>query len=263
MELGLAGRPALVAAASKGIGRAAAHALAAEGATVAICARDAGTLQATRDEIAEATGSTVVAIPTDVSTEEGARRFIREGAEALGGCEILIANADGPPVGRFEELSDDDFRAAADLVLFSALRMTREALPLMKVAGYGRVVIVSSIAVKQPIPGLVLSNSIRAAVLGWARTLADEVAADGVTVNAVLPGSIATDRIRWLLEGRAERSGRTVEEERAADVAAIPVGRHGEPHEVGDVISFLCSERASYLTGCFIQVDGGQYRGLL
>jgi 3-oxoacyl-[acyl-carrier protein] reductase len=263
VELGLTGRPALVAAASRGLGKASAMALAAEGAAVAICGRDADSLERARGDIASTTGATVAAVPADVSREEDARRFVREGAEALGGCQILVANAGGPPTGRFEDFSDEDFRRALDLLFFSALRMAREAIPHMRRAGYGRIVIVSSLAVKQPIPNLMLSNSVRAGVIAWARTLADEVAADGITVNAVLPGRILTDRVVSLLQDEAGREGRDVEEHKAAAEKAIPLGRFGEPRDLGDLVAFLCSERASYLTGCAIQVDGGLYRGLL
>lgn len=263
MDLGLAGRPALVAAGSRGLGRATATALAEEGARVAICARDAEALERTRDEIAGDTGATVEAIAADVSQEEDARRFVRQGAEALGGCQILVANAGGPPPGRFEDFTDDDFRSAIDLLFFSTIRMVREALPLMREAGYGRIVIVGSLAVKQPLPNLMLSNAVRTAVIAWARTLADEVAPDGITVNAVLPGRLMTDRVQSLLEADASRAGRSVDEQRADVEASIPLRRIGEPRDLGDLVAYLCSERASYLTGCAIQVDGGLYRGLL
>jgi 3-oxoacyl-[acyl-carrier protein] reductase len=263
MELGLKGRPALVAAASRGLGKACATALAAEGASVAICGRDGAALEAARDEIAEATGSTVVAVPADVSREEDVLRFVREGAEALGGCQILVTNAGGPPAGRFEELGDQEFRDALESLFFSTMRMAREAIPRMREAGYGRIVVISSTAVKQPIPNLILSNAVRTAVAGWAKSVSDEVARDGITVNAVLPGRVLTDRVRWLIERQAETSGRSVEEERRAQEEALPVGRFGEPRDVGDLVAYLASERASYLTGCSIQVDGGLYRGLL
>lgn len=263
MDLGLAGRPAVVAAASKGLGKASALALAREGASVAICARDAGALEAARDEIAEATGATVIAIPADVSRHDQAGLFVREAAEALGGCQILVANAGGPPAGSVEDFDEEDYRAAVDLLLVSAVAMAREALPRMRAAGYGRIVVISSHAARQPIRNLVLSNAVRPAVLGWAKTLSDEVAGEGITVNAVLPGRILTDRVRWLAEQRSAGSGRTAEEELAADAASIPVGRLGDPQELGDLVAYLASERAAYLTGCFIQVDGGLYRGLL
>ena len=263
MDLGLSGRPALVAAGSRGLGRASATALAEEGARVGICARDAEALQRARDEIADATGATVAAIPADVSREEDAVRFVREGAEALGGCQILVANAGGPPPGRFDDFTDDDFRAAFDLLFFSTIRMVREALPLMQEAGYGRIVIVGSLAVKQPIANLMLSNAVRTGVIAWARTLADEVGPDGITVNAVLPGRLMTDRVQSLLEGEASRAGRPVEEHRESVEATIPLRRIGDPRDLGDLVAYLASERASYLTGCAIQVDGGAYRGLL
>jgi 3-oxoacyl-[acyl-carrier protein] reductase len=263
VDLGLDGRPALVAAASKGLGKASALALAEEGARVAVCARDAGALQAARDEIAERTGAEVVAVPADVATEEGAVGFVREGAEALGGCHILVANAGGPPTGTFDELSDEDFNRAFELNFLSTIRMTREALPHMREAGYGRVVAIVSLAVKQPLGGLMLSNAVRAAVIGWARTLVDEVGPEGITVNAVLPGRFATDRIRALHEDRARRAGTTPEAMAEEDAAAIPLRRIGDPKELGDLVAYLASERASFITGLFAQVDGGMYRGLL
>jgi 3-oxoacyl-[acyl-carrier protein] reductase len=262
MDLGLKGRPALVAAASRGLGKACAMSLAVEGAAVAMCSRDRGAVEAARDEIAEATGGTVVAIEADVSREEDARRFVREGSEALGGCQILVANAGGPPTGRFEEIDEDAVRLALDLNFFSTLRMAREALPAMREAGYGRIVLILSIAAKQPIANLILSNTLRAGLAGWARTLAGEVGPDGITVNGVLPDGVLTDRIRSLHDDTAQRTGRSVEEVMDEAVASVPVHRFGDPRELGDVVAFLASERAAYLTGSFVAVDGGGYRGL-
>jgi 3-oxoacyl-[acyl-carrier protein] reductase len=262
MELGLAGRPALVAAASKGLGKACAAALAAEGARVAICGRDEETLDAARQDLASGRGSDVVAIPADVSTEEGAVGFVRQASEALGGCQILVANAGGPPAGPVLSFDDNDLRAALDLNFLSTVRMVREAVPLMREGGYGRVVIISSSAVKQPIEGLGLSTSARAASAGWARLLADELAGQGITVNTVLPGRFETDRVRWLRERRAEAEGRDPSEVARAEAEAIPAGRIGDPAELGAVVAFLCSEQAGYVTGTFVSVDGGMYRGL-
>jgi 3-oxoacyl-[acyl-carrier protein] reductase len=263
MDLGLKERPALVAAASKGLGRACATALAREGAAVAICARDEGELKATRDEIAEETGATVVAIPADVSQEEDAVRFVREAAEALGGCQVLVANAGGPRIGKFADLSDEDFLAALELNYFSTIRMAREALPLMREAGYGRLIVIGSLAIKQPVANLLLSNSIRAGVAGWAKTLADEVGPEGITVNVVLPGMLLSDRVRFLIQQRADDAGRSFEDQVEQESQSMPLRRLGDPQELGDVVAFLASERASYLTGDFIQIDGGLYRGLL
>lgn len=263
MDLGIEGRPALVAAASRGLGKAVARSLAAEGARVAICSRDAGAVEAARDEVAAVTGGEIVAIEADVSTAEGAERFVREGSAALGGCQILVTNSGGPPPGRFEQLADQDFTRALEANFLSATRMAREALPLMREAAYGRIVAIASSGVKQPIPGLILSNAARTALIGWARTLVDEVARDGITVNAVLPHRVLTDRIHELVAHEAEAAGRTFDEQMAAAANAIPVGRLGEPRDVADLVTYLCSERAGYVTGCFIQVDGGAYRGLL
>jgi 3-oxoacyl-[acyl-carrier protein] reductase len=263
VDLGLTGRPALVAAASKGLGKACAWALAAEGAEVALCARDRATLEATRQEIADATGTRVEAIPADVATEDGAVAFVREGMEALGGCQILVANAGGPPSGQALGFSDQEIRSALDLNFLSTVRMVREAVPRMRDAGYGRVVVISSSSIKQPVAGLVLSTSARAAAAGWTRHLADELAPEGITVNTVLPGRIETDRVRSLRRETADRDGVDVDEVASREAAAIPAGRIGDPAELGALVAFLCSQQASYVTGGFISVDGGAYRGLL
>jgi 3-oxoacyl-[acyl-carrier protein] reductase len=165
-------------------------------------------------------------------------------------------------MGRFEELTDQDFRDALELAFFSTVRMTREALPLMRQAGYGRVVVIGSSSIKQPIPNLILSNSARAGVAGWAKTLALELAPEGITVNLVLPGRFRTDRVRELLEDRARRAGRPFEVVEREEAEAIPAGRFGDPAELGSVVAFLASQRASYITGAMYHVDGGLIRGL-
>lgn len=262
MDLGIAGRPALVAAASRGLGRAAASALAREGARVAICSRDRDAVEAARDEIAAETGAAVVAITADVGRGEDAVRFVREGAEALGGCQILVTNAGGPPPGRASDAPDEDWQQALELNFLSAVRMVREAVPSMRQAGYGRIVAINSLVVKQPEPSLALSNSVRLALTGFLRTLVNEVGPDGITVNAVLPHSVLTDRHRMLAEMRSQQRGVSFEQQLVDDAAEIPVRRLGDPNEVGDLVAFLASERAAFLSGTMTQVDGGRYRGV-
>jgi 3-oxoacyl-[acyl-carrier protein] reductase len=260
VELGLRGRPALVAAASRGLGRACAEALAAEGARVAICSRDEAAIAGAAGEIAGSTGGEVVPIVADVSTREGAEAFVRQGADALGGCEILVPNAGGPDPGTISSLTDEDYQSAFELSFQSTVRMGREALPHMRAAGYGRIVVIGSITMKQPMAGLMLSNAVRLGIAGWAKTAAVELAPDGITVNVVLPGTILTDRTRQLVA--SDPSGGSLEEKLAARAAALPMGRMGEPRELGDLVAFLASERAAYLTGQFVLVDGAEYRGL-
>lgn len=261
MNLGLEGRPVLVAGASRGLGKACAWALAEEGARVAIAARSAEAVEAAREEIAAATGGEVFALAVDVAAEP--ERFVREGAEAAGGCHVLVANAGGPKLGRFQELTDQDFRDALELSFFSTVRMTRASLPLMREAGYGRVVVIGSSSIKQPIPNLILSSAARSGVAGWAKTLSQELGPEGITVNLVLPGRFRTDRVAELMADRAQRAGRPVEEMEREEAATIPAGRFGEPRELGDLVAFLASERASYITGAAYQVDGGLIRGTL
>jgi 3-oxoacyl-[acyl-carrier protein] reductase len=257
VELGIAGRPAAVAAASKGLGLACATALAREGARVAICARDAAEVEAARAGIVEATGAEVFGITADVGTADGATGFVRQAAGALGGCQVLVANAGGPPPGQSLDFSDGEYLAALELSFLSVVRMAREAVPHMREAGYGRVVAILSSSVKQPIPNLALSNAARSATVGFLKTLAREVAPEGITVNAVLPGRLLTDRARQL----AAQSG-SEEQGIAEQAAGVPMGRLGDPQELGDVVAFLASERASYLTGVMLSVDGGMFAGV-
>jgi len=258
VDLGLEGRPALVSAASRGLGLACATSLAREGARVAICARRLEDVEAARAGIEQATGAEVHAVTADVATEEGARGFVREAVAALGGCQILVCNAGGPPPGGALDVTDRDYMAALELNFLSTVRMCREALPHMREAAYGRIVGITGSAVKQPIPGLALSNASRAATTGFLKSLAREVAAEGITVNAVLPGRLLTSRIRQL----ATAQGQSEEEGIEQLAAAVPMARLGEPMELGDVVAFLASERASYLTGVMLSVDGGMYAGV-
>jgi 3-oxoacyl-[acyl-carrier protein] reductase len=244
MDFGITGRRAAVAAASRGLGRACAEALTAEGVRVAICGRDRARLEA----VAAASG--MIPIVADVSTAEGAQGFVREARAALGGIDILVPNAGGPHPGGFADVAEiGDYARAFELNALSTIAMCQEAVPEMRAQRWGRVVAITSIAVRQPIPSLILSNTARAAVTGFLKTLAGEVAADRVTVNSLQPGIHDTDRIRQL-------GGRE------AAAAGIAAGTIGEPADFGALCAFVCSERARFLTGAAIPVDGGAYAGL-
>jgi 3-oxoacyl-[acyl-carrier protein] reductase len=263
MDTGLAGRVALVGAASKGLGRAIAEGLAAEGAAVAICARGQETLANTREAIARHTGALVHAIAADLSRSEDITRVVSATLERFGRIDVLVTNAGGPPVGPLEAHDWATWQRAIELTLRSAVELTRGALPGMRERRWGRVIHVTSLTVKQPIDGLMLSTSIRAAVTGFSRTLANEVAADGITVNTILPGFMNTERVVELNQIHATREGVPLEEVERRVVRQIPVQRIGEPHELAALAVFLASERASYITGQSIAVDGGWIRALL
>jgi 3-oxoacyl-[acyl-carrier protein] reductase len=259
MDLGLRGKRALVTAASDGLGRAVARGLAAEGARVAICSRQREKIDAVGREIA-ATKAEVHALVADVSRAEDCARVVADAAAALGGLDILFANAGGPRTGQFVDLADDDWRAAFDLTLMSVVRLVRAAIPHLEKSGSGRILVLTSTSVKEPIPGLLLSNAMRAAVTNLVRTLADELAPKGIRVNTVAPGRIATERLKQLDEGKAKRIGSTPDAVRAAEERAIALGRYGKPEEFADAVVWLASERASYVTGTTILVDGGKLK---
>ena len=263
MDLGLKGKVAVVAAASKGLGRACAAELAAEGARVVICARGAAALESTRAHISAETGAEVHAVPADLSTMAGVDAVATEALQRFGGVDILVNNAGGPPAGPFEQHPWEEWEKAVHLTLRSTVELTRRLLPAMRERRWGRIINVTSIAVKQPVDGLILSNSVRAAVTGWARTLANEIARDGITVNSVLPGYTRTDRVQQLNASRATAEGVPVEEIQRRTEQQIPMRRLGEPREFGAMVAFLASERASYVTAQSIVVDGGWVRGLL
>jgi 3-oxoacyl-[acyl-carrier protein] reductase len=257
MDTGLEGRAALVGGASKGIGKAAAMALAAEGCRVAICARNKDTLEATAAEIRTATGSEVVPIVCDMAQHDNIKAAVTAAAAAFNGLDIVVNNAGGPPTGTFDTLDEDYWKHALDQNLLSAVRTIREALPHLRRSGQGRIINVTSVSVKTPLDGLMLSNSARLGVVGMAKTLSREVAAEGITVNNVCPGNIATERLMSLIEERATRQGIPLEEAVRLDESRIPIGVLGEAEDVANLIVFLASAKARYITGTTIQVDGG------
>jgi 3-oxoacyl-[acyl-carrier protein] reductase len=263
MDLGLRGKTALVTAASRGLGRAIAETLAAEGTSLVICARGEDALDEAAAAIAKATGVEVDMVAADVATDEGIARAWQHARDRFGRVDILVTNAGGPPSGPFEAHEWPVWQTALELTLRSAVELTRLVLPGMKERQWGRILNVTSIAVKQPVDGLMLSNSIRAAVTGFARTLANEVARYGVTVNNLLPGYTRTERVEQLNAATAAREGITAEDVARRIEAQIPMRRLGEPREFAALAAFLASEQAAYITGQSIAVDGGWIRSLL
>lgn len=262
MNLGLDEKIALVTASSRGLGRALALRLAQEGAHVAICARGEERLEETAEHIRETTGQRVHAVAADISKPETADRLIRTTTETFGRLDILVTNAGGPPPGQFLDLSAEAWERAAQLTLMSAVRLCYAAAPVMKEQTSGSILAMTSITVKQPLPNLVLSNSLRLGVTGLVKTLADELAPFGIRANAICPGWTRTARVEQLLEDRAQRSGTTVEEEAAKVAADIPMGRMGTPEEFAAAAAFLVSDAASFINGVSLLVDGGMYRGV-
>jgi 3-oxoacyl-[acyl-carrier protein] reductase len=262
MDLGLKDLVALVTASSKGLGRATALQLAREGARVVICARGTDALHATRDEIA-ALGADVWAVPADVSAPDAAQTLVDAALERFGQLDILVANAGGPPPGGFLAFDEQAWEAAIQLTLMSFVRLCYAAIPALKRSPHGSILACTSITVKQPLPNLVLSNSLRLAVTGLVKSLADELGRSGIRVNAICPGSTRTDRIEQLLADRAERNGTSVDAEATKMAAEIPLGRVGKPEEFGRVAAFLVSPAASFVNGVSLLVDGGAYRGAL
>lgn len=262
MKLGIEQRVALVGASSKGLGRAIAEELAAEGCSVVLCARSEEPLAEAHAAIA-ASGGSVASVIADLSTPEGCDRVVDTALDAFGPVDILVTNAGGPPAGPFEAHAPEAWKAAVELTLDSVLHLTRRVLPSMKERQWGRILNVTSIAVKQPVDGLIISNTLRAAVTGFARTLANEVAPFGITINNLLPGYTRTDRLTELAHGIAQREGIRPDEAFARWSSQVPMGRVGEPREFAALAAFLASDRASYITAQSIAVDGGWIRSLL
>lgn len=258
----LSGRVALVTGASSGLGYATAEALARRGARIALSSRGGAKLDQARERLA-GTGAEVTGIPADVREAQALEDLVAETERRLGPVDILIANGGGPPPKPAAELTDEDWLAAFPLIFLFIPRLCRRVLPGMRERRWGRIVAINSISTRAPIPNLSLSNALRPAVVGYLKTLANEVAAEGVTVNAVLPGYTATERQDEIADAAARRTGKSPDEIKAGWVAQTPAGRMAEPAEVGEVVAFLCSPAASYMTGQSVVVDGGYTRNLL
>jgi 3-oxoacyl-[acyl-carrier protein] reductase len=262
MDLGLNGKRAVVLAASSGLGRAIATELAREGASVVLCSRDEGRAREAADAIAAETGSEVHGRQADVADAASLTAFVEDAAATLGGVDILVCNAGGPPPGNFQSTAEDAWDAAYQLTLQSVVRSVRAGLPHLKQSSAPAVLMTASSSVKQGIPNLLLSNVFRPAVRALAKHLAEELATDGVRVNVLSPGRVHTPRVDQLDQAKADRSGQTFDAVRADAVSKIPMGRLGEPAEFGRVAAFLCSPAASYVTGEHLLVDGGLVRGM-
>lgn len=263
MDLGLKGKVAIVAASSKGLGKATALELAQEGAKVTISARGREALLKTAQEIVSATGGEVLPVEADVTQAEDIEKMVARTVEKWGRIDILVNNAGGPPAGTFESFSDTDWQEGLNLSLWSTIRLTRAVIPHMKKQGGGRIVNILSIAARQPIEGLILSTTARAGVLGLAKTLSNEVAKYNIRVNNVCPGWTLTERALGLLHQRAKVQEKPFAEVLAELEKTIPLGRCAQPEEIANLIVFLVSDRASYITGATIQVDGGAIKNIL
>lgn len=257
MDLGLKGRRALVCAASKGLGRAIATSLSAEGAIVAICSRrEAAITQAAR-EIEAQTGNRVLPFVADLSRRDDVDRLVDEVQEALGGIDILINNFGGPPAGGLDDVSEQDWRDAVDLGMLSVIQLTQRVIPGMRAQRWGRIITVSSTTVLEPSERLLISSTVRSGTAAFMKAIAPGLAPDNILVHTVCPGPTRTDRTVYLAETAAARKGTTPEAEEAAMAAEIPMGRLGRPQELGDLVACLASDRLSYATGLTLAVDGG------
>ena len=263
MDLGLKGRVAIVGGGSKGLGRACADSLAQEGANLVICSRNAGELDQAAEEIRAAAGVDVLAVPGDLARLADIRTLVQRTADHFGRLDILVNNSGGPPAGRAVDTTEEQWYQAIDMALLFFIRMSRESVPHMKNGGWGRIVNILASSVYQPIDNLVTSGVTRMGAVAFAKSLADEVGRDNILVNNVAPGYLLTDRMMHIFETRSQDTGSGVEDLLQAHSATIPVGRLGRPEELGDLVTFLSSEKNSYTTGATILVDGGVVRSVM
>ena len=263
MDLGISGKVALVCGSSAGLGRAIADALGAEGCRVALNGRDEERLNHAVSLLAQRYETDVAGFRADVSAPAQATDLVDQVRHRFGSVDILVCNAAGPPAAPFETTPPEAWQPALDLNLLSTIHLCRAAVPLMRKRNWGRIVCLTSVAAKQPLAGLILSTTARAGVLGFAKCLSDELAAEGITVNVVCPGYMHTDRVTDLVEQRASQTKRDTHQVMAGMVADIPIGRMGEPEELGTAVAFLASTRAGYITGVALQVDGGYIRSII
>lgn len=263
MDLGLKGRVAMVAGASRGLGQAVAGALAAEGARVSIAARHEASIAETGRRLESETGADVLSAAVDLRSADAIGRWHQATVERFGGVDLLFANTGGPPAGAALSFDDAAWQGAFELLVLSTVRLVRIVVPSMRARGGGAIVLSTSTAVREPVPNLALSNVVRSSVSALTRTLANELATDGIRVNQLLPGRIETDRIRELDAGRSQSTGESVEAVRSSWQNAIPLGRYGRPDEYGRAAAFLLSDAASYITGASLTVDGGMTRAAI
>jgi 3-oxoacyl-[acyl-carrier protein] reductase len=262
MDLGLRNKTAMVGGASKGLGFAVARALAAEGARVSIASRDADAIKRAADTISRETGGEAFAVAADLSHPDAIAQWHATTVKQLGDVDLLFANTGGPPAGTALAFDDAAWQSAFDLLLMSVIRTVRLVVPSMRARGGGSILIGTSSTVKEPVPSLALSNVMRSGVTSFAKTLSLELAPDRIRVNTLIPGRIATDRLRQLDELNATKAGIALEEQQKRGAATIPIGRYGAPDDFGRVGAFLLSDAASYITGASVQVDGGLIKGL-
>ena len=263
MDLGLTGAKVFVAASSGGLGAATARRFSLEGAAVAVNGRNPARLTATADSIRNESGGTVIAIPGDVTDPDAITQMIATAAHALGGLDVLVTNAGGPPPSTFETTPPDAWEAAFQLTFHSAVRLIHAALPYLRQSEHPAILTITSVSVKQPIDNLILSNSVRMGVIGLTKSLANELGPSGIRVNSILPGYTRTERVTQLMSERSETQGITIAEAMVQQGANVPLRRIGEPEEFANVAVFLCSPAASYVNGAMVPVDGGSLRASL